>query len=429
MQTSAVALVAAVAAVASAPNAANAYDGNSWLQFGPTGQTNPFAPSPFGGSTSGNTYDRSFIRQWEANPPRGFPTLSPANIEATKDAIKRYEKIVKEGGWKQLSDKELQPAVTHPAVVQLRERLTISGHSRTGSYYSPSYYDSDLETAVKRFQASNGLTPTGIVDKRTISALNVPAVARLKQLKLGLNRLRQHVSKRDRYVVVNIPAAHIEAVEKDRVVERYAGVVGKPERKTPLLSSTIHEMNFNPVWRLPPTVVSQDLIPKGRQMQKAGKDVLQKYGIEAYDGSGRKLKTEKVNWQSNMPWTLSYRQQPGKDNPLGFLKINFHNEYSVYMHDTPSESLFGRNFRAASSGCIRVQNIEHLATWLLKGQDMGRSDIEMLKKSGERRDVRLKKPVPLYFVYITAWATEDGVVQFRRDLYQKDGVGTTAVAY
>jgi murein L,D-transpeptidase YcbB/YkuD len=128
--------------------------------------------------------------------------------------------------------------------------------------------------------------------------------------------------------------------------------------------------------------------------------------------------------------SLSYSQQPGKDNPLGFLKINFNNDHSVYMHDTPSETLFGRNFRAASSGCVRVQGIEHVAAWLLADQGGWTAErIEGMRKSGERADVKLKRQMPLYFVYITAWATEDGVVQFRRDLYQRDGVGPTASAY
>ncbi len=403
---------------------ANAYDGNSWLQFGPVGDSSTT------NSTSSGGYDRNFIREWESNPPPGYPTLSPANIDATKQAIQRYEKIVADGGWKQLENTELQTGSSGSHVADLSTRLRISGHLREDDFY-PDSFGYELEKAVKRFQATNGLTPTGIVDKRTIAALNVPATARLKQLKNGLSRLREYSSSlsKKKYVVVNIPAAQIEAVENDRVALRHTGVVGKPDRKTPILSSSIHEMNFNPVWRLPPTVIQQDLIPKGRQMQAAGKNVLVKFGIDAYDASGRKLDPEKIKWDSSMPSGLSYSQQPGKENPLGFLKINFNNSHSVYMHDTPSESLFGRNFRAASSGCIRVSNIEKLAAWILEEQGMGASDIASLKKSGERKDVRVKKPVPLYFVYITAWATQDGIVQFRRDLYQRDGLGDMATAY
>ncbi len=238
------------------------------------------------------------------------------------------------------------------------------------------------------------------------------------------------VRNHKKYVIVNIPAAQVEAVALNRVITRHAGVVGKPERPTPLLRSTITEMNFNPIWRLPPTVIDKDLIPQGRDLQAAGKNVLIKMGIDAYDGSGKKVDPEKINWSSNQPKTLSYRQQPGKENPLGFVKINFASGESVYMHDTPSGTLFGKNFRAASSGCIRVHNIERLAYWLLGQNDGWDEDrIAEIKTSGKRLDVRLTTPVPLYFVYITAWATEDGAVQFRRDLYGKDGVGEAAATY
>ena len=157
--------------------------------------------------------------------------------------------------------------------------------------------------------------------------------------------------------------------------------------------------------------------------------MLVKYHIDAYGGDGKKLDPSKINWSSPTAKGLTYKQQPGPDNPLGFVKINFNNSHSVYMHDTPSQSLFGRNFRAASSGCVRVQGIEQLAAWLLAEQGWKPEHVLQIKEVGERRDVKLKKPVPLYFVYITAWATEDGVVQFRRDLYQKDGIGPTAAAY
>ncbi|MEQ1711839.1 MAG: L,D-transpeptidase family protein [Hyphomicrobium sp.] len=419
LAASGAAALAMIAALPSAP--AMAYEGSgTW--------------SPFSGPGSAGTYaapvDREYIKQWEANPPKGYPTLSHANIDATKTAIKRYQDIVAKGGWKLVPDAVLQVGSSGPAVGILRERLALSGDLKDDEPGSQSF-DNSLEKAVKRFQASNGLTPTGIVDKRTIPALNVSAAARLKQLQQNLNRLSTLArSAGKRYVMVNVPAAQIEAVEGDRVVSRHSGVVGKIDRQTPLLTSQIYELNFNPVWRLPPTVITKDLIPRGREMQSNGKDVLTKFHIDAYDGNGKKLDPEKVNWKSGQPMALTYSQQPGKENPLGFLKINFHNAHSVYMHDTPSDNPFGRNFRAASSGCIRVQGIEDLANWLLADQGGWNSErIAKMKETRERMDVKLKKPVTLHFVYITAWATEDGIVQFRRDLYNKDGVGPTASAY
>jgi murein L,D-transpeptidase YcbB/YkuD len=274
------------------------------------------------------------------------------------------------------------------------------------------------------------LAPTGIVDKRTVAAMNVPAQMRLTQLRTNYARLTEATkSLAKKYVVVNIPAAQIEAVENDAVVSRHAGVVGKPDRATPILKSEIHELNFNAVWHLPPTVIEKDLIPKGQEMSRRGESVLVKYQIDAYGSDGKKLDPKKINWSSASAAGLTYRQQPGPENPLGFVKINFNNSHSVYMHDTPSQSLFGRNFRAASSGCVRVHGIERLAAWLMVDQGWRPEHILQIKESGERRDVRLKKPVALHFVYLSAWATPDGVVQFRRDLYQKDGVGAEAGAY
>ena len=411
-------LIFSIAASASADD-----EGTSWIRFG--GQSYEQATNP--------SYDRSYAQRWEANPPRGYPTISKKNIEPTKAAIKRYAEIVKGGGWKTIpkmpKKMRLEVAMTDQRVAAVHDRLLASGDLRSASSY-PNYFDYTLEKAVRRFQASNGLTPTGIVDRRTLSALNVPAKVRLRQLRINLNRLRAHAkSGKRRYVMVNIPAAQIEAVEDDRVVSRHTGVVGKLDRRTPILNSSIHELNFNPVWRLPPTVIKKDLIPKGRQMQRAKKDVLEKYGIEAYSG-GRKLDSTKINWRSSKPYNLSYRQQPGPDNPLGFVKINFHNAHSVYLHDTPSDRIFGRNFRAASSGCVRVSNVKKLVTWLLKDKKgWDKQAVASIKDSGKTKNVRMKRNVPLHMVYITAWATEDGVVQFRRDLYRRDGVDAVAAAY
>ncbi len=409
-----VAAAVALAAISAAPAAAQVDFG---IQFGPVGD----------GPGSSRT-DRSFVKEWEGNPPPGFPTLSAANIEATKRAIERYARIVEAGGWPLVPEVQMRAGESNPAVPFLRQRLLASGDLEDASAESTAF-DLALEKAVMRFQASNGLTPTGVVDRRTLPALNVPADARLAQLKKNLPRLAEFAGLgKQRYVVVNIPAAQVEAIEGNQVVARYTGVVGKPDRPTPLLRSTISDLNFNPVWRLPPTVINKDLIPRGQEMQAAGQSVLEKFHIDAY-ANGKKVDPATIDWNSNQPKSLTYSQQPGKDNPLGFLKINFASSESVYMHDTPSEGLFGRNFRAASSGCIRVNNIEHLAAWLLRDNGISEDAIASLKGSGKRLDVRLKKPVQLYFVYITAWATEDGVIQFRRDLYSKDGAGELATNY
>lgn len=390
------------------------------LQFGPRD----------GGSNA--VSERQALRELERNPEPGLPTLSPANVAATRAAIQRYTEIVQAGGWPTLPDEQVKPGERSFAVIMLRDRLAISGDLDPGGSRSD-VLDSALVETLKAYQTTNGLTPTGRLDRATIGALNVSAEDRLKQLKTNLTRLTtlaQTTKSHRRYVVVNIPAAQVEAVALNRVISRHTAVVGMKDRPTPILRSNIYEMNFNPIWRLPPTVIREDLIPAARAAQAKGENLLAKVGINAYDGNGRKLDPAKIDWSSAAPRGYSYRQPAGKDNPLGFVKINFANSESVYMHDSPTDGLFGRNFRAASSGCIRVHNVERLAYWLL-GQNDGwdQARVEKMKDTGERADVRLANQVPLHFVYITGWATEDGTIHFRRDLYNRDGVAEIATSY
>jgi L,D-transpeptidase YcbB len=382
-----------------------------------------------GGSHSVPDYsEREFIREWEANPPKGHATLSRNNIGPMKAAIAHYEAIVAKGGWKAiLPDVKLEQGSTHPAVALLRRRLVLSGELKDSG--DSDYFDYSLDQAIRRYQTANGLAPTGVLDKGTIAAMNVPAASRLKQLKTNLARLGEFAKTPGKYIAVNIPAAQIEAVENDTVVSRHAGIVGKIDRPTPILKSSIQELNFNAVWHLPPTVIEKDLIPRGQEMSRRGQSVLVKFKIDAYGGDGRKLDPTKVNWSGGGAKSLTYKQQPGPENPLGFVKMNFPNAHSVYMHDTPGQSLFGKAFRAASSGCVRIAGIEGLAAWVAADQGWRPEHVKQMKDTGERRDLKLSRPIPLYFVYITAWATPDGGIHFRRDIYNKDGAGALASAY
>lgn len=375
--------------------------------------------------------ERAFAREWETQPERGFPTVAKENIANTKTAINRYAELVARGGWPQLPEVELRTDMDHPAVLQLRRRLQASGDLQGYGGY-PEVYDSYVENAVKKAQRRHGIPPTGILDKTTIDALNVPAAARLRQLRVNLTRLQSLVAQTPagKYVLVNIPAAQIEAINNNQVVSRHAGVVGKPDRPSPLLQSAIEEINFNKEWIVPPTVLKADLVPKGRD----GQNVLAKYKIDAYLDQaayqkGKRIDPMRIDWSSEAPLHYFYVQNAGEDNPLGYAKINFDSPHGVYMHDTPGQSVFSKTFRAESSGCVRVQNIHQLVAWLLEGNGWTVQRVLRMKQTGERLTVRLKKRVPLYWTYITAWGTPDGLVQFRRDIYNKDGLEAIASAY
>jgi murein L,D-transpeptidase YcbB/YkuD len=396
---------------------------DDWMKFDGGNDTSNWDPG----------FDRSFARQWETQPARGFPTLSPTNLDNMKAAIKHYAEIVAHGGWASIPLVDLRVGKTHPAVATLRQRLKAEGDLTEDSGY-PQIFDSYVEKAVKAAQQRNGLPPTGVVDKATVMALNVPASSRLRQLRTNLVRIQGLAAPtKGKYIVVNIPAAQIEAVENDKVISRHAGVVGKVDRPTPILQSQIVEINFNKEWILPPTVIKEDLVPKARSGAK-GYEVFKKYGVDVYQDYNAYAKHQPmdpatINWSSPTATNLFFAQKPGEDNPLGFLKINFWNPYSVYMHDTPSKSIFSRNFRAESSGCVRIQNIPQLAAWILEDEGWNLQRVNDMKQRGETLNVQVKTKIKLYFAYVTAWATPDGAAHFRRDLYNHDGVGVTATAY
>ncbi len=206
-------------------------------------------------------------------------------------------------------------------------------------------------------------------------------------------------------------------------MSRHIAVVGKPDRASPDINSRIVEINFNPFWTVPVSIVRRDLIPK----MQAEPDYLTKNCIRIYDPKGNELPPAQINWYSNEAVNYRFKQDPGDFNSLGSIRINFPSPHGVYMHDTPLKNLFGEDFRFHSSGCVRIQNVRELVGWLLvETPNWGREEIDAVIKSGERKDARIAKPVPLYWVYVTAWATPDGVVQFRDDIYNRDGLGAVA---
>ncbi|MCA1297222.1 L,D-transpeptidase family protein [Stappia indica] len=350
------------------------------------------------------------------------PTLSPDTAAYVEQAIARYSSIVAQGGWPRVSSgrRAMRLGARDDNVVPLRRRLMASGDLEQTAGFS-STFDSYVDAGVRRFQARNGLTPDGVVGKGTLDALNVPAEVRLSQLETNLVRLRSMSGfLGDRYVMVNIPAAEIEAVENGRVRSRHTAVVGKIDRQTPILNSKIYELNFNPYWTVPVSIIRKDLIPKMNE----DPGYLEKNRIRIFDWKGNELTWQQIDWSTDEATKFQFRQEPGEINSLGSVRINFHNKHQVYLHDTPSKSLFGSDYRFHSSGCVRVQNVRELITWLLASTtpDWDRQRVDTTIRSGEREDVRLKTQIPLYLAYVTAWATAEGVVHFRDDIYNRDGL-------
>jgi L,D-transpeptidase YcbB len=353
------------------------------------------------------------------------PITSADTIGFVERAIYQYQDIVSRGGWQMVpSSEKLQLGVVSPTVRLLRQRLAASGDLDRTAGLSDSF-DSYVDGAVKRFQARHGLPADGVLGTYSYKALNVGADIRLGQLETNLVRLRSMSGfLGDRYVMVNIPAAQIEAVENGRVVQRHTAIVGKISRQTPILNSKINEVILNPYWTSPRSIIEKDIMP----LMRKDPTYLERNSIRLFDGQGNEVSPDTIDWNAEKAPNLMFRQDPGKINAMASTKINFPNPHAVYMHDTPQQSLFGQLERFESSGCVRVQNVRDLSTWLLRDTPgWNRQQIEQTIQTGANTPIALADPVPVYFVYISAWASEDGVVQFRDDIYERDGVDELAM--
>ena len=317
-----------------------------------------------GGSEWSDGFDTASVSA--ADVRTSIPTMSPQIIGALQAAIAEYSNIVARGGWPMVpSDKSLRIGMSDPAVATLRQRLAIAGDLPSAADNNSAAFDSYVDAAVKRFQARHGIQPDGVVGDSTFSALNVSAQVRLQQLATNLTRLKVLTSKPlpPRYVMVNIPAASVEVVENGVVVQRHTAVVGKVTRPSPIVNSKITEINFHPYWTVPASIIRKDLIPL---MQK-DPTYLATWKIRVYDHKGNEISPDQIDWQTDQATKgYMFRQDPGDENSLGIVKINFPSPDGVYMHDTPHKGLFNDDYRFDSSGCVRIQNIRELITWILK---------------------------------------------------------------
>ncbi|WP_374383758.1 murein L,D-transpeptidase [Dongia sp.] len=336
------------------------------------------------------------------------PIEQPANLPPTssetpeigrlRTAIAQYEQITASGGWPLVPPTEsLRQGDSSPLVPTLRARLAVEGDLAKPSQ-SP-LFDADLHTALIRFQHRTGLTEDGVLGRRTLTALNIPAASRLSALRQNLSRqLREKRNWGDRYIAVNTAAATYRLVDNGAVLFETRVIVGRPNWQTPRLDGTIDRLVFNPTWSVPPHIAQSELMPRIRREP----GYMRAHHMSLVDGM--------------------IQQAPGPDNPLGRYKFVFPNDESIYLHDTNAPSLFGQDERHLSHGCVRLSNAEELARHLLKGQTgWDELDIASAVATGKTATVRLDRPMPIHLVYDTAWVEPDDTVHFRNDIYDQDG--------
>lgn len=294
------------------------------------------------------------------------------------------------------------------------------GSSKKVVKSGPAAYDRQLVEAVKRFQTAQGLGADGVIGASTRDWLNVSSAERAGVLALNIQRLRLLPGKLSTGIMVNIPAYSLVYYLNGSEVLASRVIVGRPDRKTPMMSSALNNVVVNPPWNVPPTLARNDILPKLRN----DPGYLERHNYTVMRGWSSKEAIDpwQVDWSTITPSNLPFRfqQAPGAHNSLGRYKFNMPSSDAIYLHDTPNHNLFQKDARALSSGCVRVNKASDLANMLL--QDAGWNDarISDALKEGNTRYVNIRQNIPVNLYYLTAFVGADGQTQYRTDIYNYD---------
>lgn len=324
----------------------------------------------------------------------------------------------------------LKPGISHKHVALLRKRLKVPVPMKNGVRLFPAdVYDSELEMAVKAFQKSRGLKAEGAVGPGTRNALNGGAPKnRVKTILTNMERWRWIPGSLDKmHIMVNVPEFRFRVLDGEKTIHSERVVVGKLQNQTPVFSDTMEHLVFNPYWNVPNSIKVKEILPHLRNGGGGGwfnvssrPRVLQAHNLYV-KYRGRKIDASTINWRSANIKNYHFYQPPGGANVLGFVKFMFPNKHSVYMHDTPTKSLFAQSKRAYSHGCIRVRDPRKLAELILR-RDRGWSsgNVGAAIKSGKNQHVNLKNPIPVHISYFTARVGKNGKITYFSDLYGHD---------
>ncbi|MCV2869943.1 L,D-transpeptidase family protein [Defluviimonas sp. WL0002] len=365
---------------------------------------------------------RAMLEQFAASEPHGFLRSLPPQVPQYAQLMKvklDLEREMAEGGWGgQLRIGKLEPGASGPSVAALRDKLVALGYMQASASQS---YDGALQKAVQRFQLDNGLQADGVVGEGTVAELNRTPEERLESVLVAMERLRwmNGIPLGQRHIWVNLPDFTAKIVDDGKVTFETVTVVGmnQYDRRSPEFSDLMEFMVVNPTWNVPRSIATKEYLP---MLQKDPNAVRH---LRITDRRGRAVDREAVDFTqftaSNFPFAMS--QAPSGDNALGLVKFMFPNPYNIYLHDTPSKSLFKREVRAFSHGCIRLGSPFDFAYALLALQS--EDPVGLFKsylQTGRESTLPLDRPVPVHLVYFTAWPTAKGGIEYRRDIYGRD---------
>lgn len=334
--------------------------------------------------------------------------------------LARYRDIAAIGGWQAVSaGGKIEPGYRDSRISAIRKRLLITGELSEPDSVHSNLYDAMLEKDIKTFQAAHALDADGIIGVGTFRELNVSVEARIGALRINLERARWVSGDLpDSYIIVNVAAFWLMMVKDKQVVFSTSVVVGKPLNKTPIFRDKMRYIEFNPTWMQPTSIIKNETVP----LLKKDSAYLEKNHLELLDLKGNLVPTSNIDMKKLSAEHFPYlvRQQPGPWNALGAIKFMFPNKYDIYLHDTPSKSLFNRGSRAFSHGCIRVDKPVDLAVKLLAGTDYDREKINEVIATRLTTRANLKEPLDILLLYWTCGIDKDGKLFFVPDIYDRD---------
>lgn len=342
------------------------------------------------------------------------------NYARLKRRLAQFREKAAAGGFTPVPDGEvLKPGMSDPRLAVLKQRL-IEEDIPGAADHTGEVYDGALVEAVKTFQEYHGLATDGVIGKNTLARLNIPLQDKLIQMELNMERRRwMRDDLGDFYVFSNLADQNLKVVRNGKTIHTARVVVGKPYHATPVFSDTLEYVEINPYWNVPYSIATKEYLPKLKQNSGA----LNGKQIRVFQGNSEIAPTQ-IAWNSysggNFPFRL--RQDPGDGNALGRIKFMFPNPFNIYIHDTPSKSLFSQAERAFSHGCIRVSNPFKLADVLLADSNATPGHWQAIRDSGDRTVVKPKVSIEVHLTYLTAWMNKDGSTHFRKDIYGRDKV-------
>lgn len=347
---------------------------------------------------------------------KGTATLRPgqwsSDVPALREILRRSGML--EGGPKiALPGDDPQSVVVSPSAPSVAPK-------KAASPDKPAAYDRELVAAVKTFQATQGLGSDGVIGPSTRDWLNVSPAQRAGVLALNIQRLRLLPGTLSTGIMVNIPAYSLVYYQNGSQVLASRVIVGRPDRKTPMMSSALNNVVVNPPWNVPPTLARKDILPK--VWNDPGYLERHNYTVMRGWNSSQAIDPYQVDWSTITPSNLPFRfqQSPGAHNSLGRYKFNMPSSDAIYLHDTPNHNLFQKDARALSSGCVRVNKASELANMLLGDAGWNDTRISDALKEGNTRYVNIRQNIPVNLYYLTAFVGEDGRTQYRTDIYNYD---------